>query len=347
VRADEQAALHRSTPQSSHSPLKESCSAFLHSPSSTLWPLHPPRGAILTRLPLRLRCLPVPAAVAAITSIADSSSERRTRHAERFAASAPHRRPRPRSKPSPPSAQPPAPRRHHPDNPATAIINRLASPSAQSSCPRHPRRLPLRRQARTDCQPTDPNELLQDLYDFFTPRPSSRKSAPHPHRSRPRHRPRRCEADQAGGPELMLNALRPCPRRGSSSPPAATATPAPDPVTDTGKASPRRPRQDLPLLFHQAGGTGLGLAMAHRIVQNTLAKSPSRKTQQAPISFLRLPLAVTPGFTQFKGPRSIVPSNSALGALTYQIEEYGDSSGAWRGNRWFSTRKGRVTRATI
>jgi signal transduction histidine kinase len=122
-------------------------------------------------------------------------------------------------------------------------------------------------------QPTDLNDLLQDLYDFFTPQAQLQKV-----RLRLRTTPAPLTAPvdpkliKQAVLNLMLNALQAMPEGGELI--LGTNCDHDDHracihVTDTGKGIPEK---DVGKIFQayystKKGGTGLGLAMAHRIVQ--------------------------------------------------------------------------------
>ena len=163
-----------------------------------------------------------------------------------------------------------------PDNPAhPRIINRLSVVQRETTRLRAILDDFLRYAGKLEVerQTTDLNELLQDLYDFFTPQAQLQRV-----RLRLRTQPTPLTAPvdpkliKQAVLNLMLNALQAMPEGGElilGTECDHDAHRACIHVTDTGKGIAPK---DVEKIFHayystKKGGTGLGLAMAHRIVQ--------------------------------------------------------------------------------
>jgi signal transduction histidine kinase len=187
-----------------------------------------------------------------------------------------------------------------PDNPAyPRIINRLNVVQRETTRLRSILDDFLRYAGKLEVErhPTDLNELLQDLYDFFTPQAQLQRVRLRlrPHDNGALVAPVDSKLIKQAVLNLMLNALQAMPEGGELILAASTEDDrlACIDVIDTGKGIPQ---EDVDKIFRayystKKGGTGLGLAMAQRIVQEhggqiTVKSEPGRGTDFT----LRLPL---------------------------------------------------------
>ncbi|MDB5318669.1 MAG: signal transduction histidine kinase [Phycisphaerales bacterium] len=185
-----------------------------------------------------------------------------------------------------------------PDNPAyPRIVNRLKTVQKETSRLRDILDDFLRYagQLELDRQPTDLNELLEDLVDFFLPQAQQQKAKVRLRRSDvPLIAPVDPRLIKQAVLNLMLNALQAMPEGGdlilSASKEDGVAL---IDIIDTGKGIPPEAIDKIFQAYYTSkkGGTGLGLAMTQRIVKehggNLTVKSEVGKGSDFQ---LRLPL---------------------------------------------------------
>ena len=162
-----------------------------------------------------------------------------------------------------------------PDNPAyPRIVNRLNTVQKETSRLRDILDDFLRYagQLELDRQPTDLNELLEDLVDFFHPQAQLQRVRlrVRPHEGGPLTAPVDAKLIKQAVLNLMLNALQAMPAGGELILGAARQDgQALIDVVDTGKGIPADAVDKIFNAYYTSkkGGTGLGLAMTQRIVK--------------------------------------------------------------------------------
>jgi signal transduction histidine kinase len=161
-----------------------------------------------------------------------------------------------------------------PDNPAySRIVNRLRTVQKETSRLRDILEDFLRYAGKLelDRQPTDLNELLEELVDFFLPQAQAQKARVRLKRSeQPIVAPVDAKLIKQAVLNLMLNALQAMPEGGE----LILSTAQRDgqalvDVIDTGRGIPPDAIDKIFQAYYTSkkGGTGLGLAMAQRIVK--------------------------------------------------------------------------------
>jgi len=185
-----------------------------------------------------------------------------------------------------------------PDNPAyPRIVNRLQTVQKETSRLRDILDDFLRYagQLELDRQPTDLNELLEDLVDFFLPQAQAQRAKLRLRRS---EEPLVAEVDskliKQALLNLMINALQAMPEGGELILSAARQDgQALVDVIDTGKGIPPDAINKIFDAYYTSkkGGTGLGLAMTRRIVREHGGELTVKSEQGKGSDFsLRLPL---------------------------------------------------------
>jgi signal transduction histidine kinase len=185
-----------------------------------------------------------------------------------------------------------------PDNPAyPRIVNRLQTVQKETSRLRDILDDFLRYagQLELDRQPTDLNELLEDLVDFFLPQAQAQRAKLRLRRS---EGPLVAEVDakliKQALLNLMLNALQAMPEGGELILSAARQDgQALVDVIDTGKGIAPEALEKIFDAYYTSkkGGTGLGLAMTRRIVREHGGELTVKSEQGRGSDFsLRLPL---------------------------------------------------------
>ena len=185
-----------------------------------------------------------------------------------------------------------------PDNPAyPRIVNRLNTVQKETTRLRETLDDFLRYAGKLelDRHPTDLNELLEDLVDFFLPQAQAQRSRI---RLRQADRPLIAPVDarliKQAVLNLMINALQAMPQGGDLIlTAAANDGQAQIDIIDTGKGIPAETIDKIFNAYYTSkkGGTGLGLAMTHRIIkehggQLTVTSEPGKGSDFT----LRLPL---------------------------------------------------------
>jgi signal transduction histidine kinase len=185
-----------------------------------------------------------------------------------------------------------------PDNPAyPRIKNRLATVQKETSRLRDILDDFLRYAGKLelDRQPTDLNELLEDLVDFFLPQAQAQRTKLRLRRAdQPLVAPVDPKLIKQAVLNLMLNALQAMPTGGELILGAARQDgQALIDVIDTGKGIPADAVDKIFNAYYTSkkGGTGLGLAMAQRIVKEHGGQITVKSEQGKGSDFtLRLPL---------------------------------------------------------